>query len=339
MRIVLIDAMNLVFRAQYTSGSLTTEDGKPTGVIYGFIRMLHKVYQKFESSPILIFWEGGYLKVVREGKKFEVEKYDPVWRKDLPRQEYKSNRKIDQSKLDAHAQVPKVQKVLAYLRHPQFSVPKCEGDDLIGIAAIKLAKEVRPEQIAIVSGDRDFLQLVDDHYKIRVYRPTADGLKKYDEKMVETEYGVPAYKFARYKAFVGDGTDHYKGIPGCGPVAARELVLVDADPSLSWVEQPKLVHKGFSKFEKHWRKARDCYKLALIPRTTKHKYFPEGLKADIDKEFKTLTSKLQREFTKEEYDASMELFVRFCARYELNSLLADRKMFFRGSIINGKELQ
>jgi 5'-3' exonuclease len=333
MRIVLIDGANLAYRAQYTAGNLKTEKGKKTGVIYSFIKMLDSIYKKFGSCPVLVMWESGTLQVIKEGKDYKVKhEFIPLWRKTLPRQNYKANRnKITQDRIDVNKQIPEVQKVLTYLRYPQFSVPRLEGDDLIGIAACQLSQQSVVDEVCIVSSDKDFFQCINS--TVNVYRPGKGSFDKYDAARVLKEYGVPANWFAEYKSLIGDGGDFYKGIKGVGPAAAKKLFFLGADPRRSWGHQPSEVIVAFPKLQDVWFRAVDDYKLALIPRHWDHKYWDSDLRDITKKAFRHFEDKLYRTFSRDELEASLQLFVKFCARYELLSLIADKRKFFEGVLI------
>lgn len=333
MTVVLIDAMNLAFRAAHTHGNLTTSEGKDTGVIYAFIRILNNVVERFDKPQVLVFWEGGSLVVVREGKEYKLDgKPAKTWRKDLPGNDYKGQREITPEILKVHAQIPKVQKALAYLGYPQFSVPRLEGDDLIGIAAARLSRLEKITEVAILSGDKDFFQCIDSN--VFVYRPGKGQLKKVTSSKVMKEFGVTPEQWAAYKAFIGDSSDHYKGIIGCGPKKAAEMIAMGADPSLDWADQPKAMRVKFKCFKDRWQEAKDCHKLAVIPRSVNYKLFDAELTASAKEAFKGFEDKLHRRFTSRELQTSIDLFTRFCSKYELLSMLSDRRKYFKGAIVD-----
>jgi len=95
---------------------------------------------------------------------------------------------------------------------------------VIGTIA-KHAKKDGIDQVIIVTGDRDILQLVEDE-KILVWMPTK-GLsqaKLYDEKAVQERMGVAPDKIPDFKALAGDSSDNYPGVPGIGPKTAVALL-------------------------------------------------------------------------------------------------------------------
>ena len=337
MNVVLIDAANLAYRAGYSNGNLTTSKGKPTGVIYGFIRILDNIYKQFENAVPIIFWEGGVLIVSKDGKSFKVQPHAPTWRKDLPGNTYKAQREITPEVLKIHAQIPDIQKALGYLRYPQLSVPRLEGDDLIGIAAAKLLNMDSVKEIAILSNDKDFFQCI--NHKTFVYRPGKGQLKKVTSLKVFKEFGVSPEQWATYKAFIGDASDHYDGINGCGPKKAAEMVAMGADCSLDWEDQPKALRVKYKCFKDQWKEAKKCYKFAVIPRSANYGLFDAELTASAKEAFKGFEDKLHRQFTKRELQTAIDLFTNFCSEFELISMLSDRRRYFKGAIVDGNVLQ
>jgi DNA polymerase-1 len=67
--------------------------------------------------------------------------------------------------------------------------------------------------VAIVTGDKDFFQLVDDG--IRVFNPRDPGTW-YDPAGVVDKFGVRPDQVVDVLALMGDNTDNIKGVPGIG---------------------------------------------------------------------------------------------------------------------------
>jgi len=95
-----------------------------------------------------------------------------------------------------------------------------EADDLIGTIA-KRTVDDHDEEVLIVTGDRDLLQLVNSH--VKVLMPVMGFTKTllFDEKAVEEKYGVHPRQFIDYKALIGDQSDGYPGVTGIGPKMLR----------------------------------------------------------------------------------------------------------------------
>jgi len=129
--------------------------------------------------------------------------------------------KMDEELVD---QIPKVHDLLTGFGIPIFEVDGFEADDVIGTLA-KHAKKDGIDQVIIVTGDRDILQLVEDE-KILVWMPTK-GLseaKLYGKKEVKERMGVVPDKIPDFKALAGDPSDNYPGVAGIGPKTAVALL-------------------------------------------------------------------------------------------------------------------
>jgi DNA polymerase-1 len=123
---------------------------------------------------------------------------------------------------DLSSQIDIVHELLHAFAIPTYEHDGFEADDVIGTIAQK-HKEVG--QIIIVTGDRDILQLVRDE-KVLVYMPTK-GLSEgrvYGEADVRERLGVSPKEIPDYKAFAGDSSDNYPGVPGIGPKSAISFI-------------------------------------------------------------------------------------------------------------------
>jgi 5'-3' exonuclease len=92
-----------------------------------------------------------------------------------------------------------------------------EADDLIAMVCRTVGSN-----IAIVTGDKDMLQLVSDESNIFVVRPGKGGeVKILKEKDVKDVFGVAVSDLKYYLALSGDSVDEIKGVPGYGKAKAR----------------------------------------------------------------------------------------------------------------------
>src|SRR6478735_6045819 len=76
-------------------------------------------------------------------------------------------------------------------------------------------------EVAIVTGDKDFFQLV--HDGIKVYNPKEEGTW-YDADGVKEKFGVTPEQVVDVLALMGDSIDNIKGVPGIGEKGARDLI-------------------------------------------------------------------------------------------------------------------
>ena len=140
-RLFLIDGSSQMYRAYHAIHGLTGPDGRSTNAVYGFSTMLRKLLA--DHAPEFI------------AASFDLA--GPTFREDLSA-DYKANRAPMPS--DLAEQVPLVREACEALGVPILTFERYEADDVIGTLAIQ-AKALGFD-VAIVTGDKDFFQLVDD---------------------------------------------------------------------------------------------------------------------------------------------------------------------------------
>ena len=132
--------------------------------------------------------------------------------------DYKANRAPMPSELAQ--QIPMVHAACEALGVPILTSERYEADDVIGTLAMKAA--AAGFDVAIVTMDKDFFQLVGDG--IRVYNPRDEGTW-YDAEGVKEKFGVAPDHVVDVLALMGDTIDNIKGVPGIGEKGARELIV------------------------------------------------------------------------------------------------------------------
>jgi DNA polymerase-1 len=204
-RLVLIDGNAILHRAYHALPTLTAPDGSVVNAVYGFGTMLLRLITDLAPTHVAVAFD----------------RPKPTFRKKLFEGYQAKRPKMDEELMD---QIPKVHDLIAAFGIPIFEKDGFEADDVIGTLA-KHAKKDGIDQVIIVTGDRDMLQLVRDE-KIFVYMPTK-GLsqaKLYGEKEVSERMGVSPEKIPDFKALAGDPSDNYPGVPGIGPKTAVALL-------------------------------------------------------------------------------------------------------------------
>src|SRR6187399_463019 len=196
----LIDGSNQMYRAYHAIRGLTRSDGKSTNATYGFITMLRKLLADHQPQYILASFD---LK-------------GPTFRSEVAA-DYKANRTPMPG--DLAEQVPWVHEACEAMGVPILTSAGFEADDVIGTLASKAA--AHGMQAAIVTGDKDFFQLV--HDGIRVYNPRDEGAW-YDAEGVKEKFGVAPGQVCDVLALMGDSIDNVKGVPGIGEKGARDLI-------------------------------------------------------------------------------------------------------------------
>jgi len=196
----LIDGSNQMYRAYHAIRGLTGPDGRSTNAVYGFVTMLRKLVN--DQRPELI------------AASFDLP--GATFRSELA-VDYKANRAPMPA--DLAEQIPWVHRACEALGVPILTHEGYEADDVIGTIAARAAVEGYP--VAIVTGDKDFFQLVGDG--LRVFNPRDEGAW-YDAAGVNEKFGVTPEQVVDVLSLMGDAIDNVKGVPGIGDKGARDLI-------------------------------------------------------------------------------------------------------------------
>lgn len=201
-RLVIIDGNAILHRAYHALPPLTNKEGKITNAVYGFSSMLLRVISDLKPKYIVVTFD----------------RPAPTFRKRLYK-DYQAKRPEMEENLSS--QITMVHDLVNALGIPVFEQDGFEADDVIGTISRKVDGSV--EKI-IVTGDRDILQLVNQH--TRVYMPVK-GLsesKLFGTQEVKERMGVNPSQVIDLKALTGDPSDNYPGVAGIGPKTAITLL-------------------------------------------------------------------------------------------------------------------
>jgi DNA polymerase-1 len=201
-RLFLIDGSSQMYRAYHAmrGAGLSGPGGKTTHAVYIFVNMLRKLIQDHQPRYI--------------GASFDLP--GPTFRDEIV-SDYKANR--TPMPPDLAEQIPWVHEACEALGVPIVTSRRFEADDVIGTLATKAA--AAGFEVAIVTGDKDFFQLV--HDGIKVYNPRDEG-QWYDADGVKEKFGVTPSQVVDVLALMGDTIDNIKGVPGVGEKGARDLI-------------------------------------------------------------------------------------------------------------------
>lgn len=202
-KLIVIDGNAILHRAYHALPPLTSPDGKPIQAVYGFFSML---------LTILIDQKPEFIMVCFDRPK-------PTFRQALYAGYHEHRPKIADEFV---SQIQIVHEIVHLMDIPVFELDGYEADDLIG--TISHEKETKDVQIFIVSGDRDLLQLVNEHVWVLAPLVGLKTLTVYDEEKIKEKYGVTPEQFIDYKALIGDASDGYPGVAGIGPKTAASLI-------------------------------------------------------------------------------------------------------------------
>lgn len=243
-RLVLIDGNAIIHRAYHAlPKTLTTKKGELTNAVYGFTNMLLRIIKDLEPSHIAVCFD-------RKEPTFRHKEFE----------DYQAHRpEMDEGLSE---QFGKTKDVVKTFKIPIYEKAGYEADDVIGTLAKKGKREF--EEIDIVTGDRDILQLVDE--KIKVYLPQRglSNAKLYGKRSVQEKLGVTPKQIVDYKGLVGDPSDNYKGVPGIGPKTAEKLLKEYKSFPNIYKNLSKIDKRIREKLTKYQKDAELSYKLAKI---------------------------------------------------------------------------
>lgn len=204
-KLVLIDGHSILNRAFYGIPVLTNSAGLHTNAVYGFLNILFKILDEEKAD---------YLAVA-----FDL--HAPTFRH-IEYPEYKGTRKPMPEEL--REQVPLMKEVLQKMNVPILTKEGYEADDIIGTVSKRFQKEGL--EVSVVSGDRDLLQLSDEHILIRIPKTKRGQTQIYDYRPedVKAEYQVTPLEFIDVKALMGDPSDNIPGVPSIGEKTATAII-------------------------------------------------------------------------------------------------------------------
>src|SRR6266851_7378470 len=236
-------------------GLLRNAQGTPTNAVYIFVTMLRKLMN--DHSPQYI------------AASFDLP--GPTFRDDLVA-DYKANRAPMPDELAQ--QIPMVHAACEALGVPILTSERYEADDVIGTLTEKAA--AAGFQVAIVTGDKDFYQLVRDG--IRVFNPKEEGTW-YDAEGVKEKFGVAPDLVVDVLALMGDTIDNIKGVPGIGEKGARELIATYGSLENLLAHASEVKHKRYREgLLANVEQARQSRELARIRTDVPVEFDPEALR-------------------------------------------------------------
>lgn len=227
-RLFLIDGSALAYRYYFAfiRNPLINSKGENTSAAFGFASSILKILR--EENP-------DYIGVVFDTKA-------PTFRHEIYK-EYKSTRaKMPEEMV---SQLPRIMELVRALNIPLLEMDGFEADDLIGTLALR-AKE-KGLEVILVTGDKDFLQLVDEDIKVLNPRKSGEEIELYDISMVQEKLGVPPERVTDLLGLMGDSSDNVPGIPGVGEKTALELIREFRDMEGVLANADKVKRKNVSK--------------------------------------------------------------------------------------------
>ncbi len=199
-KLLLLDGHSLAYRAFFALPleNFSTTTGQPTNAVFGFTSMLINVLRDERPTHIAVAFD-----VSRQT--FRMAEYA----------EYKAGR--NKTPGEFSSQLPLIEEVLDAMRIPFLKKEGYEADDIIGTLVTQaLADGSSIDEVLILTGDRDSIQLVTDRSTVLYPMRGVSDLARMTPAYVQERYGIPPERYPELAALVGETSDNLPGVPGVG---------------------------------------------------------------------------------------------------------------------------
>lgn len=258
MKLMVLDGNSIINRAYYGIRPLTTKDGFYTHAIFGFLTTLNRLLDEEAPEAVCVTFD----------------RREPTFRHKADAN-YKATRKGMPEELAM--QMPVLKDVLDAMNIPRYELAGYEADDLIG--TISRRCEAADWECVVVTGDKDSLQLVTGHTKVKLVSTRMGQTTTRDmtpESFAE-EYGFAPVHMIDLKALMGDTSDNIPGVPGIGEKTAMALVQEYGSIDALYEKMPDVNAKpaALRKLAEGEESARHSYWLATIVTDAPLAFAPE----------------------------------------------------------------
>lgn len=204
---IAVDLSSLAYRSFYgLPDSIKSTEGKPVNAIKGYLDALNRFIKMYKPKEIVHAVD---------------EDWRPQWRVDLLPQ-YKAHRveESDEELVpdDLEYQLAILPQILQDMGMKVVGAPKAEADDLLAVICHER------NNVVVVTGDRDLLQLINDKKSNAVHMLGKDGGTLFTEKEVLKKYGVKSNQYVDFSVLRGDASDGLPGVKGIGEKTAAKLI-------------------------------------------------------------------------------------------------------------------
>ncbi|WP_298025034.1 DNA polymerase I [uncultured Dysosmobacter sp.] len=221
-KLMVIDGNSIINRAYYGIRPLTTRDGLYTHAVFGFLTTLLRLEGEERPDAVCVT--------------FDV--HAPTFRHTADAA-YKATRKPMPEEL--RMQMPVLKEVLDALNIPRYELAGWEADDLLG--TISRRCEADGWECVVVTGDKDSLQLITGHTKVKLVstRMGQTTTKDMTPETFREQYGFDPIHMIDLKALMGDSSDNIPGVPGIGEKTATGLVQMYGSIDHLYANMPEVV--------------------------------------------------------------------------------------------------
>lgn len=277
---LIIDGSSILFRAYYALPTMQTKNGEHTNALVGFMNILLKAIEEIEPTNIAVCFD------LKE-KTFRSDLYD----------QYKANRTAAPE--DLSEQFTYIKEILSGFNINYFELGGFEADDLAGTLAQDASQ--KGFNVYLLSGDKDYLQLIDENTKFLYTKTGMSDIKVYDLETLNEEMGLTPDQIIDLKALMGDKSDNIPGIPGVGEKTALKLLKEFKNVENLYLNKDSLPNNKTN------QKIKDNEEIAMLSKSL----------AKIDRDAPLELNKIDTSVS--EYNE--ELLFNILSRFELNSLI------------------
>lgn len=287
MKLMVLDGNSLINRAYHGVRPLSTSQGLQTNAIFGFLTTLQRLTDEEKPDALCVTFD----------------RREPTFRHRAD-EAYKAKRKPMDEELAM--QFPPLKDVLDAMAIPRYELAGYEADDLIG--TISRRCEADGWDCVIVTGDKDSLQLITDHTRVKLATgmPGRESYKDMTPETFREAYGFDPIHMIDLKALMGDASDNISGVPGIGEKTAMTLIQTygSIDAVYAHIDSVDL-------------RAGMLAKLRDGEAAARHSYWMATIVTDAPLEFQPADA-LRKPFKAELYDVFLRLeFQRFIDKYHL----------------------
>ena len=276
MKLMVLDGNSIINRSFYGIRPLSTREGLYTHAVYGFITTLQRLLDEEQPDALCVTFD----------------RREPTFRHEAD-EHYKATRHGMPEELAM--QMPVLKDVLDAMSIPRYEMAGWEADDLIG--TISRRCEAAGWDCVAVTGDKDSLQLITDHTKVKLVstRMGQTTTKDMTPETFRETYGFAPIHMIDLKALMGDSSDNIPGVPGVGEKTAMALV-----------QEYGSIEEIYKLLPDINAKPAVVRKLAEGEQSARHSYWLATIVTDVPMEFRP-EDNLRRPFKPELYDLFLKL--------------------------------
>ncbi len=206
MSLILVDGSALVYRSHFAFARrpLTSPAGEYTSIAFGFLNALIRLIEDYDPRYFAVVFD-------LPGKNFRHRLYPA----------YKAQRKPMPEEIKE--QLPRLRELLEAWGLPILEAEDVEADDVMGTMAARAGG--MGHGVWLYSGDKDFLQLVDEHVGLLKPGRRGEEITPLTLEDVRRQYGLEPTGLIDVFALAGDQADNIPGAPGIGDKTALKLIL------------------------------------------------------------------------------------------------------------------